>query len=58
MSDPDRTGKKGYRFIAFRWKAPEGKILNRVIFAPGVTGEEAYEIIRYLGWLDHRDGEE
>ncbi len=58
MSDPDRTGKKGYRFIAFRWKAPEGKMLNRVIFAPSVTGEGAYEIIRYLGWLDHRDARE
>ncbi len=58
MSDPDRTGKKGYRFIAFRWKAPEEKLLNRVIFAPGVSGEEAYEIIKYLGWLDHRDAEE
>ncbi len=57
MSDPDRTGKKGYRFIACRWRAPEGKMLNRVIFAPGVTGEEAYEINRYLGWLDHRDAE-
>ena len=58
MSDPDRTGKRDYRFIAFQWKAPEGKMLNRVIFAPGVTGEEAYEIIEYLGWLDPRDEEE
>ncbi len=58
MSDPDPKARRGRRFVAFPWRTPEGKMLNRVIFAPGVTGEEAYEIIEYLGWLDHMDAEE
>ena len=55
MSDPDRTVKEGYRFVGFPWRAPEGKVVERVIFAPNVTGDEAYEIVKSLGWLRHKD---
>ncbi len=54
----ERTVKEGYRFVGFPWRTPEGKVVKRVIFAPDVTGDEAYEVIMSLGWLYHKDAEE
>ncbi len=55
MRDEARTVNEGERYIVFPWTTPEGKKVERVIFAQDVTAEEAYEIIMSLGWLDGRD---
>ena len=50
MRDKARTAKEGERYVAFPWTTPEGKKVERVLFAQDVTAEEAYEIIKSLGW--------
>ncbi len=54
MSDDVRIVVECERYMIIPWTTPEGERVEKVLFAPDVTAEEAFAIVKSLGWLDHR----